>query len=353
MVKQLATDDASANDYNRPGTLWATVIAFIVSIGFISFGDGGDLAWYIAGASVLLTIQYMIAAILKGKRHILSAQAPEQIVRLGSLLIMILYQVFIIESYSLLSIVKAIFYAGVLSCMASIYLLIRKENLKVVFRRSSAFSIFRTEVFFFAALALFGVFRHKLDVLMLGWNELFTETGIYNISSKLSDLILIGLVLTNALYMPLFAAQKDTSDRIELAKVLKSSSILNMILGGMFLLTYIVFGKFILGFFGDGFEAGYWSLIILSISTFLYAVLGPYIVMLMMVGHARDVLIGLVLGVGLQFALALLLIDDTPIMGMAMAKGISIVFIQIFMMIVAWKRLGLKPYFLLLRNRDN
>ena len=352
LVKKMGVSDRSANDFNRPGLLWSIVLAIVVSIGFVFFSDRGVVSLYIGGATILLTIQYMISSILKGRRHILSAQAPEQIIRLGSFLALILVQLFWLASYSLESIARAIFVSGLLSCLVSIFVLFKKERLDFILPKSSGFSLFRSEVLFFAALSLFGVFRHKLDVLILGWNELFVETGIYNICSKLSDFILIGLVLTNALYMPLFATQNDNPDKTRLAKVLKSSSVINMILGGVLLVIYLIFGNIILGLFGDGFEAGYSALIVLSISTLLYSILGPYIIMLMMVGYAKDVLIGLVIGVSLQFVLAIILIDGDPIMGMAISKGVSIVFIQIFMMIAAWKRLGLEPFFLLTKDKD-
>ena len=86
--------------------------------------------------------------------------------------------------------------------------------------------------------------------------------------------------------MPLFAAQNEHPHKEGLAKVLKSSSIINMILGGTLLVIYLLFGHMILGLFGDGFAGGYWALIVLSISTLLYSILGPYIIMLMMVGYA-------------------------------------------------------------------
>lgn len=347
VIKQMGHSDRNiGNLMNKSALAFSLLVAGSLAFIYYSQSDRSIAIAYISGSVVLLTFQYMMSAYLKGRRHILSAQIPEQVVRLGMLFVLILFQFFYFHDFSFEGIARSIFLSVLISSIVSIGLLLRKENLSKLFDSTSWKSLFSVEVLLFAALSLFGVFRHKLDVILLGWYELFVETGVYNICSKLSDLLLVGLMLTNVLYMPLFAARKEDKDTSDLAKILKSSATINAIIGGALLLLFIAFGKLILGFLGDGFGVGYDSLILLSIATFIYAVLGPYIVMLMMVGYAKDVLIGLVIGVGIQFALAMLLIHETPVYGMAISKSVSILFIQFFMMWVAWRRLAIKPFFL-------
>ncbi|MBT8221452.1 MAG: oligosaccharide flippase family protein [Bacteroidia bacterium] len=297
-------------------------------------------------STALLTLQYLLSGLLKGYKHVLSAQLPEQIIRPLFFLLFLTCCTLSLLKLDLFIVVQAIFFSIAMSTVGAMILLIRKEKPRAVFIfRRYSFS-WSWDMFYFAALTFFGVLRHKLDVLILGFLDLHNATAVYNVASKLSDLILVGLVLTNAVYMPLFAEQKDAPQKELLQKVLESSLIINLLIGTIIFVLFLLAGPWVLNWFGSAYVDGYAALIILSISTLVYALIGPYIIMLMMVGLERQVLLGLICGIVIQIALCLLLLKGQPVVGMAIAKGISIIFIQLIMLAVAWKKLGLKPIIL-------
>ena len=87
VIKRMGNEDRSAgNLINRSSLIFALIVAICLGVGFFYQVAPKAGMGYLAGSIVLLTLQYMMSAYLKGRKHILSAQIPEQLARIGMLM---------------------------------------------------------------------------------------------------------------------------------------------------------------------------------------------------------------------------------------------------------------------------
>jgi O-antigen/teichoic acid export membrane protein len=127
----------------------------------------------------------------------------------------------------------------------------------------------------------------------------------------------------------------------ELQRVLTQSA--RMVLAGALPLTlfFCLGGEWFLALFGDKFSNASTALILLSVAQFINAATGAVWVVLLMTGYERDAIRSVVISTVLHLALGVLLIPAWGVNGAAVAEGSTIAFVNIYQMILVWRRLGL------------
>lgn len=108
----------------------------------------------------------------------------------------------------------------------------------------------------------------------------------------------------------------------------------------------LLVGRFILSMFGEGFEAGYPLMFVLSIGLLVRAAVGPVERLLIMVGEQTACAVIYAVAFLINFALCLILIPRFGLMGAAWAPTIAYVVESVMLFLVTKRRLGLHVFVL-------
>jgi len=179
------------------------------------------------------------------------------------------------------------------------------------------------------------VLMNNTDAIMLG---LLTETdvvGIYGIAARCAFIVAFPLTVANAIFAPMISELLHTERQADLQHFL-SSGMRWVIAASVSIATMLIlFSTPLLGFFGPGFTSGQDALLILVIGQLVNALSGPVAYLVAYAGHEK--LTAWVLSGGglLNILLNALLIPLWGIQGAAIATGVSIIFWNLTLYLVA------------------
>lgn len=178
------------------------------------------------------------------------------------------------------------------------------------------------------------------DIIMIGIFMDEASVGLYNIAYKVSVVTSIVLTSINSISAPKFAELWSKNDKYNLLVVAQKSAKLIFFVSLPIILILLLFPKWVLSFFGPGFDQASYVLVILVVGQLVNAWSGSVGYLLQMTDdhkyHQKIIMIGAILNVILNFVLI-------PIMGIegaAFASTISIVFWNISFSIRVKKILG-------------
>ena len=167
------------------------------------------------------------------------------------------------------------------------------------------------------------------------------EVGLYDIAYKVSILTLIFLLAVNAIATPKFSELYKKKDLSELKKIVRQSSKMIFFCSVPIVAVLLLFPEQILGLFKDEFIAASTALVILACGQFINAISGSVGNLLKMTNHQVDfqyiALFATVMNIGMNFYL----IPRYSINGAAFASALSMAFVNIVAMIVAYRKLGI------------
>jgi O-antigen/teichoic acid export membrane protein len=133
----------------------------------------------------------------------------------------------------------------------------------------------------------FTVLLDRADLLMVGALEGVADAGRYNAATRTARLISFLLTALSAMAVPLMSEAWAAGDRARLEGVMRT------VIGWIFWpslalsVALIAFGEAVLGLFGDGFEAAYGALVLLTLGQLTNAATGPVVYLLGITGHER------------------------------------------------------------------
>ncbi len=188
-----------------------------------------------------------------------------------------------------------------------------------------------------------GIFLFLLnwtDILMLGRLETEANIGIYNAAFKVGSLTLFFVVSMNVVIMPKTSELFNSNNIFEMKKVINRATQIVILLTLPLAVLIILFSKTILSFFGQGFEAGSATLILITLGALFNAMTGNVDQILNMTNHqtiVRNIFFG---GFILNFILNLYLIPHYGIEGAAISSLISNIIVNIIFVFIIKKKLG-------------
>lgn len=103
----------------------------------------------------------------------------------------------------------------------------------------------------------------------------------------------------------------------------------------------LLFGEFLLGLFGPGFEAGYPLLFVLVAGVVARASVGPAESVLTMSGNQNVCAVVYAITLAINISLNFLLIPQYGLWGAAIATGLAVVFEAMTLAFIVWRRLGI------------
>lgn len=182
---------------------------------------------------------------------------------------------------------------------------------------------------------------NRIDVIMLGMLSEVENVAIYTASSRVADVIVFGLVSANAIAAPMIARLYATGRYDELQKMVRLTA------KGIFFFTMpialavLLFGPYLLRFFGQDFPAGYPVLAILVAGQLVNALAGPVGSLMTMTGHQTQAAQMTAVAAALNLLLNFCLIPLLGMIGAAIATAVGIATWNILMLRFVKSKLSL------------
>ncbi len=180
----------------------------------------------------------------------------------------------------------------------------------------------------------------KTDIIMLGAMTSAREVGIYSVALKLALLTSFILVSVNAMLAPKFSQLFHAGKLNELKMVARSCARLIFYATLPIVVAYLLFGNYILAWFGKDFVSGRMALIFLIGGQFVNSAAGSVGYFLVMTGHQKIFQYIVMFGAGLNIVLNFILIPHFGINGAAFASMISIAIWNIMAAVAIKRKFG-------------
>lgn len=170
----------------------------------------------------------------------------------------------------------------------------------------------------FLCISLLNLLSTRLDILFLSKEVLSQEVGHYNIAARLADLVAFPLIAFN-LVVPVFVSRTFYNAPAKTTAMLIRLSKLSAVVMGVALLLAVVFGKWILSFFGPNFVQSFAPFLLLCVAHLFAGCLAPMNAFLMVSGGQRLSLLCLAIHVVFTFVFCNLLVPNYGAVGASVA----------------------------------
>ena len=192
--------------------------------------------------------------------------------------------------------------------------------------------------------ALFVLMINWVDTVMVGIFLPEKSVGIYNITLKLSTLLVIVLGTISEITAPKISESYSDANSQDLQKIVSYSTNLIFYLTLPVFIVLIAFPEFMLGIFGEDFKSGKNALIILSVGHLLNAFSGTVSYFMQMTGSQVAFQIIMFSTLIICVILNYLLIPLYGIEGAAVGTGIGLVYWNSICVIFIKYKYGIKTY---------
>lgn len=169
----------------------------------------------------------------------------------------------------------------------------------------------------------------QTDILMLGSMSSTESVGIYAVAMKLALLTSFILASVNIVLAPKISELYYSHKHDELQSVVQKTTKMIALLSLPIVVVLIVFGEFILSFFGTEFVLGYMALVFLLVGQIFSVFSGPAEFFLNMTGHQKELNIITIICAILNIVLNYFLIPIYGIEGAASASMFSLILMKI------------------------
>jgi O-antigen/teichoic acid export membrane protein len=186
------------------------------------------------------------------------------------------------------------------------------------------------------------VINSRIDILMLGAFKGAGAVGVYAVVSRVTSLIVFGLVIVNSVLSPTFATLYAEGKLEQLQKLVTHSTRLISLLALVMTLGLIALRSPILQLFGADFIHGQTALIILSVGYLVNALTGSVGLLLNMTGHAKFSAATVAFAALINICLNWLLIPKWGVNGAAIATAFSMIVSNVIGAILVRQKLGIK-----------
>lgn len=278
----------------------------------------------------LIVLGELRGAALRGLRHILVGQLPENILRPSFLILLLL----LVQSGLLNIALSAVTVMGLHAIAAAMAFAIGAVLLwgarpPELVNRPQPIYLSRAWIMSALPLALVSglhLINMQASFLILGLFETDQGLGIYKVVITSVTLVTFGLQAINMVVMPYFARFYANNDQVRLQRLVTQSVRVIFSFAIPIVIAFIFFGKQILTVvFGQVYAQGHTALAILALGQLVSAGTGSVGVLLNMTGHERDTLRGIGLAAIANVILSLLLIPPFGIEGAAVAAAFTLI----------------------------
>jgi O-antigen/teichoic acid export membrane protein len=183
-----------------------------------------------------------------------------------------------------------------------------------------------------------------IDNLVLGFFTGPEKVAYYDAASRTALLVSLPLMAVNAIIPPMFAHLHQRGRLKELEGLAQSSTRWMYYVSLPLALFMAALAPDILGLFGAGFGEGSWALQVLIIAQLVSVACGSVGFLLAMSGHQYTLTATLAVGGAVGLPLMTVGAAVFGLNGLALAKGVWLVGVNILLSLGVWRRLGLKVF---------
>ncbi len=165
---------------------------------------------------------------------------------------------------------------------------------------------------------------NQVDLWIVGMFRSEEETALYGAAARLMTMVLIPLTLMSTVVPSFIAELFIKGQNVKLEKMLRTATTIAFIPSVCVLMVFVFFGEIILSFiYGEYYSNAFIVLVTLSVGRLINVWAGSSSIVLMMTGHQTIVMLVTILCGILAIILAVLLISDFGIQGVAAAYASS------------------------------
>lgn len=184
---------------------------------------------------------------------------------------------------------------------------------------------------------------NRCGVLVLGWDGLTKEAGIYTLAFSISFLVALPRTAANTLLAPtisdLFVRKQHHALQVLIARI----ALWTLCGAALSALALSIIAEPLLAWFGQSYEAGVPALHILLLGQVLAASCGSQLSIMTMTGCERSAALLLILSTIFNVLLSAGLVNQLGLIGAAISTTITLVIWNIAMAAYIWRRLKLLP----------
>lgn len=186
-----------------------------------------------------------------------------------------------------------------------------------------------------------GVTNAQVSTILLGTMQNAEVAGVYAVVTQAAGLITFILGAANVVMAPAIATMYAAGDTERLQRMVTKSARLVLLFSLPLALCLMLFGYWLLSFFGEEFVRGSTALAVLSLGYLANAATGSVGTLLTMTGYARDAAVVVGVSVVLNIVLNVFLIPGWGLEGAAAATATSMIVWNLLLAILAYRRLGI------------
>lgn len=174
-------------------------------------------------------------------------------------------------------------------------------------------------------LSVIIVVGNRLDVLLVGALIGADRVGPYYAAVQLAGFALYGVQAVNVVLAPMIAERYEVGDLADLQLMARRASYIGFTGALCAAVVFTLAGRWILGWFGPGFEVGYVPLLALLCGYVLSAAFGEVGFMLSMTKYQLHASLFVAVGILVNAAATMLLVPRLGLTGAAIGAGLSLV----------------------------
>ena len=191
---------------------------------------------------------------------------------------------------------------------------------------------------------LFSAVADRSDVILLGYFNGATDTGIYAAALMTAGILVIILQSQESFIAPLLSESLALGIRQKTKEIFALSLRWSVLLGFPLFICFILFSREILGLYGEAFQRAALCFVLLSIGQFFNLATGSANNILLFSGKSRVVMVNELIKGVFQIALNILLIPRYGIIGAAISMVASLTAINVLRLVEIYKLLRIHPY---------
>lgn len=195
-------------------------------------------------------------------------------------------------------------------------------------------------------VAIMGVVMQQAATIFLGTWGSTQDVGIFNVASRVANLLLFPLFAMISILTPKFAEMYRQGDKQGLKRLAHSSSQILTLVAVSSSIIVAISAEWVLAVFGAEFIDGSTILRILLVSVIVNSATGPAANILMMSGHEYDVRRVMIISVLVMFISCIVFIPSYGSIGAAIAVMTSGIVQNVYMALVVRKEMGFSSIYL-------
>lgn len=324
------------------------VLGFLAAVLFFDIKEDPRTQAILVGLLVIpiMALVNVKSACVRGLRHTVLGQLPENIIRPAFLLLLIFLVPLYTEVNEPVSVMAFYVISALLSLFVSVLLFKKLKPLSVFEVKNPKFEIdlWRKAVMPLALISGLQVINSYADIIILGLFRADDEVGVYRAVVQLSLLVSFGLQAINQVLHPHFSRLYTLGDQYKLQKLVTVSARIILMISLPPVVLFVFYGADILTLlFGDPFYIGGLALAVLAVGQLVNATMGSVGALLNMTGHERYTVRGVAIAAISNIVLNIILIPPYGMAGAAISTAVSMALWNILLRYYVQKKLNIEP----------